>query len=120
MDFFFSELQVTPLLSQSINDELLIAIPQRRHISSDFVVRFHFVDLPPLLGIDLLQQQTSHTQNRLVNKPNVFFITSHQEGREIVFLERLALPRAVAVFGVKAGTILLAQCPAAVWATEDE
>lgn len=107
-------LEIAPLVTQPIDNLLLIATPKRGNIMTELVVRLHLVQLPPLFGIDLLQQQTPYAQYRLENKPNVFIIiTFRQERREIVLLERLALPRAVTVLGVKAGTVFLAQYPAA-------
>lgn len=56
-------LAVAPLVTQAIDDKLLVALPQRGNIPSKLIVRLHFVDFAPLLGIDLLQQQTSYAQN---------------------------------------------------------
>jgi hypothetical protein len=80
-------LAVAPLLAQTIHDELLVAIPQRRHRSTELVVRLHLVELSPLLRVDVFQQQASHAQYRLEEESNVFFITARQERRELVLLE---------------------------------
>lgn len=121
MNLVFGVLVVAPLIAQPIDDELLVATPKCGNISTDFIVRLHLVQLSPLFGVDLLQQQTPYAQYRFENKPNVFIIiTFRQERREIVLLERLALPRAVTVLGVKAGTVFLAQNPAAVGAAGEE
>lgn len=121
MNLVFIIFVVAPLIAQPVDNELLIAAPKCGNISADLVVRLHLVQLSPLFGIDLLQQQTPYAQYRFENKPNVFIIiTFRQERREIVLLERLALPRAVTVLGVKAGTVFLAQNPAAVGAAKEE
>lgn len=63
MTLLFGVLLVAPLISQAVNDELLITIPEGGDVSSYFVVRLHLVELPPFVGIDLLQQQTSYAQD---------------------------------------------------------
>lgn len=61
VNFFLRVLFIAPLMSYSIDYECLISIPQRRNISTNFVVRFHFIDFLPLRAIDVLQQQTAET-----------------------------------------------------------
>lgn len=119
VNFVFGKFVISPLMPQPVDNELLITVPQRGNILTNFIMRFHLINLPPFFWIDLLQQKTSYTQNWFKNKSNVFFITVFQIRSQVMLFKWLTLPRAVTIFLMKARTNFRTYPPAAVGASDD-